>query len=286
MSGCAKASERIIALTAALGLWLGAALSASAAPPERVVSLNVCTDQLAMLLAAPGQLVSVSFLGQDPHSSAMAAQARAYPVNHGRAEEVFLLRPDLVLAGSYTARPAVRMLRRLGVEVVEFPPERSLQDVRDHLLAMGDLLDRQAQARALVARFDAGLAALHEEVAHRPRAALYGPNGYTTGAQTLAGEILQAAGFANIATEAGLGAGGTLALERLVMLRPDLIVTGTRYPGASRAEALLDHPALAALLRDMPPVPATDANWVCGTPHVLTAIAGLVELRHRLEDAP
>ncbi|MGA0716208.1 MAG: ABC transporter substrate-binding protein, partial [Gemmobacter sp.] len=33
---------------------------AAAAPPGRVVSINLCTDQLAMMLAAPGQLVSVS----------------------------------------------------------------------------------------------------------------------------------------------------------------------------------------------------------------------------------
>ena len=79
----------------------------AAAAPARVVSTNLCTDQLAMLLAAPGQLVSVSWLAADPRSSTMAAEAARYPANHGLAEEIFLLSPDLVLAGSYTARTAV-----------------------------------------------------------------------------------------------------------------------------------------------------------------------------------
>ena len=44
-------------------------------PPARVVSINLCTDQLALLLAAPGQLLSVSWLSQDPQSSMLAAAA-------------------------------------------------------------------------------------------------------------------------------------------------------------------------------------------------------------------
>ncbi len=277
----ARTSKPLLGLIAALGMILGAALSATAAP-ARVVSLNVCTDQLAMLLAAPGQLISVSFLGQDARSSAMAEQAQAYPANHGLAEEVFLLQPDLVLAGTYTSRAAVSMLRRLGVEVVEFAPENGLNDVRVNLRAMGRVLGHPDRADALIAQFDADLAALTLPPKTRPRAALYGPNGYTTGAQTLAGEILTAAGFSNIATEAGLPAGGTLPLEQLVMLQPDLIITGTRYPGSSRAEALLDHPALRKLAA-MPRVRATGGAWVCGTPHVLRAIDGLVALRHDME---
>ena len=59
--------------------------------PGRVVSLNVCTDQLALLLGAPGQLVSVSRLAHDPRSSAMAREAASFPANHAHAEEIALL---------------------------------------------------------------------------------------------------------------------------------------------------------------------------------------------------
>lgn len=279
MSAFAKAFRR---RAFALCLWLGAALPVAAAP-ERVVSLNLCTDQLAMLLAAPGQLVSVSFLSQRPRISAMADRAQDFPANHGRAEEVFLMRPDLVLAGSYTSRAAVRMLRRLGVEVAEFPPERSFADIRAHLLRMGRLLGQSEKAERMVARFDAKLADLRVTGGTRPSVALYGPNGYTTGAGTLADDILDAAGFANIAAKAGLPGGGTLPLERLVMLRPDLIVTGARYPGASQAEALLDHPALAALRADLPEAPDTGPEWSCGTPFVLDAVAEMAAARAALE---
>ena len=48
----------------------------AASAPERVVSIDPCTDQLALMLAAPGQLVSVRHLATDPRSSAMAEEAR------------------------------------------------------------------------------------------------------------------------------------------------------------------------------------------------------------------
>ena len=71
---------------AALAFAGSLALPAFAEAPGRVVSINLCTDQLAMMLAAPGQLVSVTYLAQDPRASVMTAEARAYPVNQiGRA---------------------------------------------------------------------------------------------------------------------------------------------------------------------------------------------------------
>ena len=67
------------------------------------------------------------------------------------------------------------------------------------------------------------------------------------------------------------------------MSAPDIVITGSAYPGASRAEELLDHPAVAHL-RDTRAGPLlSDHDWVCGTPFVLRAIAGLREARHRLE---
>ena len=54
-------------------------------------------------------------------------------------------------------------------------------------------------------------------------------------------------GFSNIGAEAGLTGGGILPLERLVMAAPRMIVTSSPYPGASRSEEILVHPALAAV---------------------------------------
>ncbi|HHW34710.1 MAG TPA: ABC transporter substrate-binding protein [Paracoccus solventivorans] len=265
----------------ALGLWLGGAVHA--APPQRVVSMNLCTDQLAMLLAAPGQLVSVSYLAQDPQASTMVEQARAYPVNHGLAEEIYRLRPDLVLAGAYTTRATVAMLQRLGVPVAIFPPEADFDGIRGNLRRMGELLGREAEAEAQIAAFDHGLAALMDAPVQRPTAALYYANSYTSGRDSLAGRIVEAAGLHNIAADAGLSGGGVLALEQLVLANPDLLIRGRRYAGRSRAEEVLDHPAVAALAERAGQTGIADQDWVCGTPRVLGAIARLRDARLGLE---
>ena len=251
--------------------------------PDRVVSVNLCTDQLALMLAEPGQIVSLSRLSHDPDSSAMAEAARAYPTNGSGAEEVYLLDPDLVLAGSFTAASTVRMLRELGIRVEQFAPARSLDDVPARIAQMGEALGREDEAAELIGRFRADLARLSAPPARRPRAALYYVNSYTVGDRTLAGDILRAAGFANVAAEAGLAQGGTLALEQLVMLAPEVIVSGRDYPGQARAEDNLEHPALRALPGTRLAGTLTDRDWICGTPKVLNAVRRMRDLRLSLE---
>ena len=48
-----------------------------------------------------------------------------------------------------------------------------------------------------------------------------------------------------------------LPMELLVMARPERLVTGGRWPGQSQAEAILDHPALAAASPDHWPSPSS-----------------------------
>ena len=260
-----------------------AAPPAVAEAPQRVVSINLCTDQLAMLLAGEGQLVSVSRIALDQRVSAMASEALHYVINAGRAEEVHVMRPDLVVAGVYTSRDTIAMLRRLGIEVVQFDIVKSLNQVRTRILEMGDALEQQEAARVLVARFDADLAALREEkgpLNDAPRAALYYANGYTSGENSLATDILHAAGLRNAPAEAGYD-WGKLPLEILALIDPDLVITARRYPGGSRAEEVMDHPVVGALRGRGAAL--TDQDWVCGTPFVLRAIRDMVDARRSVD---
>ncbi|MCY4314402.1 MAG: ABC transporter substrate-binding protein [Gammaproteobacteria bacterium] len=250
--------------------------------PKRVVSMNLCTDQLAMMLAAPGQLLSVSYLATDPRGSAMAEKAKSYQINRGLAEEIYLLRPDLVVAGSFSTRATVDMLKRLDIPVAVFEPAYGLGEVRDRLREMGEVLGREKAANALIADYDYRLGSLLEEAGHRPRAALYYANGYTSGDRTLAGQILFAAGFENVAVEAGYSTGGILPLEVLAMLEPEALITGRRYSGTSRSEEILDHPVVQTLRADGTNGAISDRDWICGTPYVLRAIKELGTLRREM----
>ena len=241
------------------------------AAPQKIVSLNLCTDQLLMLLADPEQIISLSKIVDDPYVSLLAKKSKNFKRNSGDAEQIFMESPDLVVAGVYTEKATVQMLKSLGVRVEIFPIEQNFEDILKNIRKMGDLVGHSDRAKIMIDDFNQRLAELQSGINLRPRAALYSANGYTTGAETMAGRILSAAGFKNITEEIGLSYGGVLPLETLVIMQPDIVVSGEAYPGHSRAEEILQHPAL----RPLKTVTQTDAKWVCGTPAVLDAIAEL-----------
>lgn len=263
-------------MAVAVALLAGPGLAEPA--PQRVVSINLCTDQLALLIAAPGQLRSITRLAQDPASSVMAARAGAYPANHGRAEEVYLAHPDLVLAGRYTAPATVAMLRRLGIRVETFAPARSFADLRAAIARMGRVLGREAEAERIGRRFAQNLARLQGRApGPRPVAATWAAHGYMAGSQSLSGEIIRAAGLQPLAGRIGRDAGGFVPLEALVLADPDLLIESRADAAPAQSEAALDHPALASLTGRAAVL--QDRDWICGLPAVLGAVERLARAR-------
>lgn len=246
-----------------------AVMDATAAP-RRVVSMNVCTDQLAMLVAGEGQLYSVSNLASDGRTSALASQAGRYAVNHGFAEEVFTMKPDLVLAGTFTSQATVDLLKRLGFRVEQFAPATSFDDIRADLTRMGQLLGRKERAAGLVAQMDEDLEALRSRSVADRTVALYYADSYTSGTGTLADAVIRAAGLRNIGETLGLTGTVKLPLELLVLADPDLVVAGD---GSYRAPALATeayaHPAFRALAGEA--VASPGQYWICGASFTVEA---------------
>lgn len=241
--------------------------------PARVVSMNLCTDQLAMLIAAPGQLVSISAIARQPQSSAMVDEAMHFPVNQGQAEEIFLLKPDLVLAGTYTTRATVGLLKELGIPVEQFAPEASFDGVREAMRRMGELLGREERAAELIGEFDSGLKRLQNLPKSGKVAALYYANSYTSGSGTLADAAIDAAGLENLAASLGIQGTATIPLETLVLAMPDVVVAGDRdYTAPALAQENFSHPAFRALIEKSGEASMPVRNTVCGGPFTLAAV--------------
>ena len=259
-------------------------LPALAQAPTRVMSLNLCTDQLAMALAAQGQLISISFLSRDPSLSPMREEAETYPVNHGRAEEVFLQRPDLVVTGTYSLQNTTGLLKRLGFRVEEFSFVQTVATVPADIRRMGALLGRDAQAEAMADSFEQELSQIEaRQCGRRPTAIAFEQGGVAAGSGTLADSVLAAAGFRNLAAEAGIAGMAPMPIELIVTQKPDVIITRAGEEDTPSLGAKVPyHPALRALhgTRIGPFVPR--GTWSCGGPFVIEAVRSLAALREEI----
>jgi len=240
--------------------------------------MNLCTDQLAMLLAGEGQLHSVSYFSTRPDVSMLAREASQFVVNSARAEEIYLMRPDLVLASPFTRSSSVAMLRRLGVHVETFAPSESFPAIREAIHRMGRLLHQQKSAKRAVAMFDRQLGAFVDKPGSGPRAAIYSANSYTFGRGTLLDDIFRLSGVENIGATLGYAGSAKFPLEVLVMSAPDLVVGAQAGDGeTSKSYEILSHPAFARIKRESGSVILADKYWICGTPFTLEAVGKLVE---------
>ena len=95
----------ILASLAALAV---ANAAGAAEPPQRIMSLSLCTDQLLLQLVPTTRITSVTYLSRQSNESYLSAEAFGVPINYGTPEEVAREHPDLVLTGTFST-PAARM---------------------------------------------------------------------------------------------------------------------------------------------------------------------------------
>lgn len=264
---------------AAAALWVLAGPAAADAPTlPSVVSMNLCTDQLVLLLADPSQITSLSRLATDPRSSSLFKQAANYRQNAGGAEEIFLSGPDVVFAGRYSDKATLAMLRSMGLRVEQFPLTKSLDQIPDQIRTMGEILHQRARAERMAVDFESYLASVPPLDGTAPVAAFYYPNGYSLGVDTLGHDIVTTGGFRNLSEKLGRARSGRLALEQLVLEAPDVLITTRPYRGGSRSEEIMIHPAIAHYAQEERLV-YSSSDWVCGTPITLRAVRDVARAR-------
>lgn len=244
------------------------------AKPRRIVSLNLCTDELVLRLADREAIASVTWLSQDPRNANMAELARMLPANHGLIEQVLSHKPDLVIAGAYTTRSTVALLKRVGAPVREFGMPRNIAEMRAQITEVAALLGEPVRGAALITEIDARLARIAAAPAEpRPRALVLRPNGFTVGRGSLVDEILTAAGLVNRAAELGIDSYGQIALETVALGQADLLILNTTPDGPpSLAHEILHHPVLARLGDRVKLVALPSRLWTCAGPTVIDAI--------------
>jgi iron complex transport system substrate-binding protein len=258
-----------------------AAASAHAAP-QRVMSINLCSDQLVLDLLPRDRIVSVSWLAREGYGSYLAEAAAQIGINHGTAEEVVAQKPDFVVTGTYSAPMTTVLLKRVGMPFIELAPAEDFDGIRETLHVLGRVLGAEEKAASLVREMDA---TLDELAATAPKrhivVAGWDGSGQVPGPKTLFNAILTAAGGVNIAASHGGAAYMKFDLEQLLKAQPDLIAFGDAYTAAPsiRSEAL-QHPLLRKLYSGRQ-ITYPELLYSCGLPQSAMAAK---ELRKAMLD--
>lgn len=253
---------------------------ASGLAPARIVSLNVCTDQILIDLVPPERIAGLSWLAADPTLSAIAQRAGRFPGVRDNAEEVLALDPDLVIAQEYSATATVSLLRRLGRQVLMVPTATDFEGIRRAVRSIAAAVGEPRRGEAVVERFDARLANVKVPAGRRPTALAYEVSSLAAGPSTLLDAAMTVAGFDNLARVEVLGPAGRLPLETLVASPPDLLILANG-PEEFRSVAAdnLRHPALRRLLHARANLHIAMPEWLCGTPEVAGAVEKLAAAR-------
>ena len=264
------------------------------APLPRVLSINLCADQLVMLLADDDQIAALSTLSQDSSGSFFHEKAASFAQADNRAEDILPRAPDVVLTGSYTSRHTLSLLEELNLRVVSLAIADSFESMLGNIKTVGAVVRQEQRADEIVQSLRLKMAAIERRVKQlddsayadgqsAPRAAVYDPNGYTVGHRTLRGEAMRIAGWHNVAVDKGIEDYGVLQLEELIKLAPHALVESPYSKETySRGQAVSSHPALRQAGLDPLIISLPSNQTICAGPWIIDVIEQLFTARELL----
>ena len=262
-----RAFASLLAISAAL---IAAPAQAAA---RRVASLNLCTDELVLMLAAPEQIVSVTHLAQQQAETPLWRRASLYARNDGSLLSVAALRPDLVVTMGGGGHDRLRIAGRLGIRTVNLPFAQSLRDVVEGISLLAAALGRPRAGTALLRRMEAVI----RSAPARGRDTIWlGGGGRTVAAHGLEAQWMALAGMRQRAMR-----GDRVSLETLIARPPAILLRSDYRQGQySAGQRWLGHPA-ALHARAGRTIPTDGRRWTCMGPLLIDEIYRLRQAAER-----
>ena len=242
---------------------------------ERIVSINLCTDQLLYLLEDKENIQSVSFLSADPDYSPYHQELSKLHLNHAQVEEIIPLEPDLILAGNYTDIHTVNFLRNLGYQVEQVDIPWNMEHIEETILHVGKILNREEKARLILENMNKRKQSVRNRLKEqdKPLALILAPNGFTHGKGSMKGDLLELAQFENLASSSGIQGSANIHLETVIRAQPEyIIIEDSASEKNSLAQRFLQHPALQKALPNTKRIHVHPNLWTCGSASMIDAL--------------
>ena len=268
-------------LVGAGGLWAASPGGASKPQerPERIVSINLCTDQLVLALADRRQIAGLTRNAVDPGMSGEAAAARGLPLISNSAEQILAIAPDLVVGMPASGSAALAALPGHRYPLLDLDMAHSLDQIYASIRQTAKAVGHPARGERLIAHMQGRISEL-PRVGRGRVAAYYQRRGYMTGTGTLIDEMMGRVGLVNLAKKLGKPPLSQLSIEEMVAAKPDfLIVESATDIVTDQGSEMLHHPAL----RDIPRISVPEAWTVCGSPAYVAAARSIADQIARID---
>lgn len=279
------ASAKLLALPLlALGgaaLWASAPASAPpSGKPRRIVSINLCADQLVLALADRDQIAGVTRNATSIEMSGEAVKARGLPVIKNSAEQILAIDPDLIVGMPASRSAPMRALKGHKYNLLDLDTANTVDEIYASIRQTAVAVGHPERGEALIANMQARLARIGKPGGGKV-AAYYQRRGFMTGTGTLIDDLMQRMGLVNLAAKLDKPPLSQLSIEEMVAAQPDyLIVESATDRIADQGTEMLHHPAIA----NIPRISIPQAWTVCGSAAYVQAAEGMATQLARLQD--
>jgi iron complex transport system substrate-binding protein len=218
----------VVSVVLAVSAALTSGLASGQARPERIVSVVPALTETLFAIGAGDDVVGVGTF--DTHPPEVATRPRVGGLLDPDMEQIFALRPDLVVFHG-SQHDQIEQVTRAGIDTFTYV-HGGVDDTLTVIRRLGARTDRQADAEQLAASIEDRLAALRTRLAgrDRPRVLLvFGRepgslrNVYASGGTGFLHDMLEAAGGENVFAELPRES-LPLTSEAILTAAPDVVV--------------------------------------------------------------
>jgi iron complex transport system substrate-binding protein len=226
-----------------------ASAPASAAQPERIVSLDSSSTEILFAIGAGHQVVAVDKDSDYPASAPKSSLDATKP----NVEAIAAYHPDLVITG-YDTNGLVNGLRRIGVQVLLEPAPSTVDGAYSVWTGIGRATGHLPAAQRLVSSTKQQLASIVAAAPHPATPLRYyyelDQTYYTATSHTFIGALLGEFGMTNIADPADTKASGgypQLSAERVLAADPQLVFLADSQCCGQTATSVAARPGWSSL---------------------------------------
>lgn len=242
----------------------------SGTPPQRIVSLSLCADQLLLALADPTQIAALSPASTDPLVSYEADAASRYWRVISGVEAIVDIAPDVVFADANDRNAVIERLERLGYPIIRIEPVATIDAAIAQIHEIAALLGQEQAGETLVQTIE--IARLQAARSDRGYTAIsFRGDDDVPGEDSLITNLLSVVGLTNIGESLSDG-DGHVPLEVLIASPPDFLVVPEARSIADRETSIIDHPALARVFPLALRLEIADNLTICGGPALPAAL--------------